>query len=242
MTNLQQPRPEAWQNRPLFAFIEDGWNNVLAAVHNKNVVAARLANIDTIFEDAHKITAPADIAHLLPAFLFMRSFTSFRASIMMGLCLPTDSYALQRSCLENAGYARLISDDHTLSETWLTRDDSETTRKLIRATFTHAKIRSSIATKDAGLSEVYQSLYERCIDFGAHPNEKAVTLNVVKASLRTSNIQFRLLPGDGPALDHAVRTAAQVGICALRIFSTIFEKQFDKHGLPARISHASLGF
>ena len=53
-------------------------------------------------------------------------------------------------------------------------------RKLIRRTFTQTAIRDSIATKDTKLSEIYQALYERSIDFGAHPNEKAVTSSLVK--------------------------------------------------------------
>jgi len=216
LTNLEQPRPEVWQSRPLFTFIEDCWNNSIAVAGNKNVVALRLANVDKIFDDFHRVIKLENMSQLVPALLFMRAFSAYRASAMVSLCLPTDGYALQRSCLENAGYARLIADDSTLSESWLRRDDSEDSRKLIRRTFTQTAIRESISAKDTKLSEIYQALYERSIDFGAHPNEKAVTSSLVKDSLKTKTIQFKLLTGDGIALDHSLRSAAQVGICALR--------------------------
>lgn len=241
VSNLSKPRPAVWK-KPLFEFIENGWNNTLAVAHNKNVVAMRLAEIDEIFDDAHKISAPDDIAHLLPAFLFMRSLSAFRASVMVGLCLPTDSYALQRSCLENAGYARLIADDPSRSSDWLKRNDTPESLQLVRDTFTQKKIKKSIETKDENLAAVYQSLYERCIDFGAHPNEKAVTLNVNKETLRTKSIQFVLMPGDGIALDHALRTAAQVGICSLKVFASIFNAQFETNGFSQRLSRVSQGF
>jgi hypothetical protein len=241
LTNLERPRPEVWQARPLFKFIEDCWNNSIAVAGNKNVVALRLANIDKIFEGFQSVIRPENVSQLVPAFLFMRAFSAYRASVMVSMCLPTDGYALQRSCLENAGYARLIADDSTLAESWLKRDDSEDSRKLIRRTFTQAAIRDSIAAKDTNLSEIYQALYERIIDFGAHPNEKAVTMSLIKDSLQTKSIQFKLLPGDGIALDHSLRSAGQVGICALKVLGTVFSTQFDNEGFSLRTDQAAQG-
>ena len=141
----------------------------------------------------------------------------------------------------NAGYARLIADDSTLAESWLKRDDSEDSRKLIRRTFTQVAIRDSIAAKDTNLSEIYQALYERIIDFGAHPNEKAVTMSLIKDSVQTKSIQFKLLPGDGIALDHSLRSAGQVGICALKVLGTVFSTQFDNEGFSLRTDQAAQG-
>jgi hypothetical protein len=240
-SNLERPRPEVWQGRPLFTFIEDCWNNSIAVAGNKNVIAQRLANVDEIFGDFQKVVRLENISQLVPTLLFLRAFSAHRAGVMVSLCLPTDGYALQRSCLENAGYARLIADDERLSESWLRRDDNEESKKLIRRTFTQTAIRDSIAAKDTKLSEVYQALYERSIDFGAHPNEKAVTSSLVKGSLKTKTVQFKLLTGDGVALDHSLRSAAQVGICALKVIGTIFKTQFDNEGFSARIDQASQG-
>jgi hypothetical protein len=171
----------------------------------------------------------------------MRAFSAYRASVMVSMCLPTDGFALQRSCLENAGYARLIADDSTLSESWIRRDDNEETKKLIRRKFTQTAIRDSIGAKDPKLSEIYQALYERSIDFGAHPNEKAVTSSLVKGSLMTKTIQFKLLTGDGVALDNSLRSAAQAGICALKVFGTVFKAQFDSEGFSLRTNQTAQG-
>jgi hypothetical protein len=150
-------------------------------------------------------------------------------------------WAQVSSCLENAGYARLIADNPALSESWLKRDDSEETKKVIRRTFTQTAVRDAIAAKDQKLSEIYQALYERSIDFGAHPNEKAVTTGIVKDTLKTKTIQFKLLTGDGPALDHSLRLTARVGICSLRVFGTIFKTQFDHQGFSRRAEQAAFG-
>ena len=112
LPNLERPRPEVWQaDWPLFTFIEDCWNNSIAVAGNKNVVALRLANVDKIFDDFHGVIRLENLSQLVPALLFMRAFSAYRASAMVSLCLPTDGYALQRSCLENAGYAHLTPND-----------------------------------------------------------------------------------------------------------------------------------
>jgi hypothetical protein len=235
--NLNRPRPDLW-DRSLFQYVEDCWSNSLAVVGNKNVVAQRLAAIDDIFEDIHPILKPSSTAQLVPAFLLLRSFNAFRASVMVCLALPTDSYPLQRSCLENAGYARLISTTPKLSEHWLNRDDDSGSK----SRFSNRAIREAIASSDEELTLIYQELYERIIDFGAHPNEKSVTANVVKNSMKTDNLQFVMLGGDGLALDHGLRTCAQVGICALKVLDLVFGELFEKIDFKEKITKVSLPF
>jgi hypothetical protein len=158
--------------------------------------------------------------------------------VLVSLCLPTDSYPLQRSCLESAGYARLIFTSPQLSEQWLKREDDPETK----SRFTNRAVRESIASSNTVLARIYQELYERSIDFGAHPNEKSVTLNMVKESMTTQTLQFRILPGDGLVLDHALRTCAQVGICALKVLDLVFGEQFAKLDIKEKIERASLSF
>jgi hypothetical protein len=178
------------------------------------------------------------MAQVVPSLLALRSFNAFRASVMVCLCLPTESYPLQRTCLETAGYARLIASDSKLSEFWLNRtDDAEA-----KSRFTNRAVREAIASGDEGLAKIYQELYERTIDFGAHPNEKSVTINIVKESVGTGSLQYRLLAGDGPGLDLALRTCAQVGVCSLKVLNLVFKQQFDAMNFEKRIASASAPF
>jgi len=238
MNNLNRPRPDLWSHGSLFPFIEECWSNSVAVVGNKNVIAQRLTAIDSIFDEIHPILKPSRVAQLVPSFLLLRSFNAFRASVMVGLALPTDSYPLQRSCLENAGYARLISTVPELSERWLNRDDDPGSK----SHFTNRAVRETIASSDDKLALIYQNLYERTIDFGAHPNEKSVTANLMKGSLETGTAQFVMLGGDGPALDHALRMCAQVGICALKVLNLVFSELFVKIDFEEKIAKASLPF
>jgi hypothetical protein len=106
--NLARPRPDEWQRGDLFPFIEEAWSNSVGIVGNSNVVAARLTAIDEIFFAVHNGLKPANEAQLVPTLLLLRSFSAFRAAVMVGLSMPTDSFPVQRSCLEYAGYAKLV--------------------------------------------------------------------------------------------------------------------------------------
>jgi hypothetical protein len=55
-------------------------------------------------------------------------------------------------------------------------------------------------------------------------------------------LKFVLLPGEGMALDHALRTCAQIGICALKVLQTVFKEQFAMIGAEAKIQKAAAPF
>jgi hypothetical protein len=229
--NLARPRPDEWRRGDLFPFIEECWSNSVAVVGNNNVVAARLTAIDDIFFAAHNGLKPANETQLVPSLLFLRSFSAFRAAVMVGLSLPTDGFALQRSCLENAGYAKLMAEKPELARLWLLRDQN---LGEVRKEFSNRAVREAIEKDDSPLSKIYQELYERSIDFGAHPNEKGVLGSVVPGSLRTGNMQIVLALGDGLQLQHGLKSCAQVGICSLKIFNLILRDQFEKSDFDAK--------
>ncbi|WP_142251908.1 hypothetical protein [Bradyrhizobium sp. UNPF46] len=238
--NLNRARPDEWHRGDLFPFIEECWSNSLAVVGNKNVVAARLTAIDDIFgEVVRQGLKPTKTAEIVPVLLYMRSFNAFRASVMVCLSLPTESFPLQRSCLENAGYARLIATDADLSALWLQRDENLAE---VRKKFSNKAVRDAIAKDDEPLSKIYQEMYERSIDFGAHPNEKGVLGAVVPASINTGTLQVAMLAGDSTQLQHGLKSCAQVGICALKVFNLMFRTQFAKWDFETKIGAAARSF
>jgi hypothetical protein len=237
--NLARPRPDEWCRGDLFPFIEDCWSNSVGIVGNNNVVAARLTAIDEIFLEVHHGLKPTDEAQLVPVLLFLRSFSAFRAGVMVGLSLPTDAFPLQRSCLEYAGYAKLVAIEPELAKLWLQRDQNLAE---VRKKFSNRAVRESIEKDDTSLARIYQQLYELSIDFGAHPNEKGVLGSVVPNSLATGNMQVMMLPGDSLQLQHGLKNCARIGICSLKIFNLIFGDHFAKSDFDGKIAAASRPF
>jgi hypothetical protein len=241
-TNLDQGRPPAWHNSELFSFVEECWNNSLAAAAHKGIACQRLTEIDSIFSEMQSRLKPSTIEELVPSLLFVRAFVAYRASVMVMLSLPTDAFPLLRSALENAGYALLLKGDRELAEAWLRRDDNDQTKKVVRDKFTSKQIKNAISAKNQQLSGIYSALYERTIDWGAHPNEKALTPSLERQSFHAGSkqIQIKMLGESGVSLDHVLHSAAQIGICVARIFQVTLAA-LSGDDLRVRIEQLSKG-
>jgi hypothetical protein len=79
---------------------------------------------------------------------------------------------------------------------------------------------------------VANTLYERTIDSGAHPNERALLENMRRTETNDV-VRFELLyvTADMSAIRAVMRTTAQVGVCALDIFRLIYRERMEITGL-----------
>src|SRR5262249_22585002 len=106
----------------------------------------------------------------------------------------------------------------------------------------HAAVQAAIRKKDARLADIYDKLYDLTIQFGAHPNEKSVSgslkLDVQEKETQVHQIYLR---GDGPALNHWIHTANQIGICVLNVFEHVHAKRFADLGMTPKIDALSGG-
>jgi hypothetical protein len=80
------------------------------------------------------------------------------------------------------------------------------------------------------------ALYERTIDSGGHPNEKAVfgALRIVEGEKETEFKQL-YLNADSAVICHTMKNISQIGLVALYMFREIWETRFDIIGLTARM-------
>jgi hypothetical protein len=141
-----------------------------------------------------------------------------------------------RSCLENAGYAQLIGSDIALAETWLRRHDDPETLSASKRAFQAGRVTEAIAEADGKLAAVYDELYQRTIDFGGHPNERAATGSMkLEEAPGVRHYQQVYLHGDGVPLLHALKSAAQIGVCSLHVFQHIFKERFQILGIRERL-------
>ena len=102
--------------------------------------------------------------------------------------------------------------------------------------FASAKIRSVIASFDAKLAELFQTFYDRSVDFGGHPNPHAAmsTVQMPENSVDKSFTALALST-DKQVLLHAMKSVVQVGLIALFIFQHIFKAKFELLGIRAEM-------
>ncbi len=223
--------PPGWKGEALTEFFDLARSNQFGTFHNKPRVVHDICRLDRAFAAA--LFEWRDPPDLCVALLFARGHAAYRAAASLTLATQcAEAPALLRLCLECAGYAALLHDDAGLAETWLRRDDSQDDKKAVRRAFTSQSIETAIKQRDAHHAEVFRSLYETLIDFGAHPNEKMVSSNLqIAHGTGEARINIDYLQADGPTLDVTLKWLVQVGIWALHAFALLY---------PARAAAANL--
>ena len=104
--------------------------------------------------------------------------------------------------------------------------------------FKIGNIRATIDKFDPALSGIFKTLYERTIDFGAHPNPYAA-LNMMKMEKPepdvTGGFVMLALTTEDLPLRHSIKNTAQVGLASLFIFQHIFKAKFELLGIRAEM-------
>lgn len=227
--------PRGWGDDPLTSYLEQSHQNRLATFANKREQVDRLISIDRCFViisegwlNPKKIVQPM---------LFLRSHAAFRSACEHALATQVvETFPLVRTCLEYAAYALFIDNEPNAAEIWLNRHNSAEARQAVVKAFQVGPLRKAIEKRNRKAAEVFTLLYDRAIDHGGHPNERAVTssLQIKEHPDRREFVQ-QYLHGDGPQLDFALKTVAQAGVCALEILQEIFAARFELLGVRASL-------
>ena len=201
----------------------------------------RLTEIDALFlRIAQNIINPRNPT---ATNLFYRAHSAFRAACATAMAgQVTETFVLTRSCFEYAAYALHMQENPGYDSVWWDRNQSASQKRAAISSFAPGRLRETIDKRDRRLAEVFDELYERTIDFGAHPNQSGVasSLSIDDGPERVSIVQT-YLHADGLQMDHALRTTAQVGICALRLAQFTMPEKFMLLGVQHGIRRAENG-
>lgn len=169
--------PGNWAQDELTNFIDMANSNVVATFANDKIEYPIVSAIDQIFQEI--VRALLNPQAVVESVILMRSHVAYRATALLAMAgMNPEAFVQARSCLENALYALHMNRNAGLDEVWLRRHDDETSLKRTRNEFTFSNVIKTLEAEDAKNATVARSLYERTIDFGAHPNERAVTANL----------------------------------------------------------------
>jgi hypothetical protein len=229
------PPPPEWGKDKLSEYLEAVRKNYFAGYATNRHRYGHLQEIDDCFVRILDgwINPPEPLA----ASLFYRSHSAFRTAAGQSLAGQlVEAYAVMRLCLEFAGYGLHIFEDPALGMTWINRHQDQTSFGGSIGEFTRGKIRATISTHDSKLSDVYEMLYLRAVDFGAHPNERSVSgaMNIVDETDQSRFVHAHL-QGPGLAMEHALKTTVQVGVCALRLMQFFAPARFELLGVKHRL-------
>jgi hypothetical protein len=209
----------------LGSFLQDAEHNTGATRKNHRVQCQSLAAIDDIY---CKIVASLDQSlEFMSGFFLIRAHSSFRGAIR--LCASgqiAEAYMVLRGTLESALYGLYVAGNTARQEVWLRRHEDEVAKRRVRNEFTIQNVMRHLAGIDGRTHDIAQSLYERPIDLGGHPNERAISAQVTTDSSQ-SEVKFTAeYFVSGLPLQLCLKSAAQVGICGLDVFSHVWPHRY----------------
>jgi len=143
-----------------------------------------------------------------------------------------ESYMVLRGCLESALYGFFVAKNEDAKKIWMERHENEQALKLMKNSFQMRAIFSLLNKTDEKVYRAIQDLYDRTIDYGAHPNPNGVLGNL-RINENEQDIQFQMsyLTNDPLQIQLALRTTAQIGIGALMLFRFVYPERFTITGL-----------
>lgn len=216
--------PPKWGDDHLSKFIQDSIDNTYASFHNLKSLYDRLVDIHVAFRTiANNIDRTPD---WFASFFLFRSHAAYLGAVRLVL----------RGCLENALYGFYVARKPSTQEIWLRRHDDAESKRKVKGEFTVSNLLGLLAVEDEQLRRIAGDFYETTIDFGGHPNERAI-LSVMKQQLDESRrtYQSAYMIGNEPPLHCSLECCAQIGVCALSIFQRIYPERFDILGLSNQL-------
>ncbi len=232
--------PPGWGRDNLAEFIETARHNTFAAFVQARPIWERLNRIDALFRRA--IEAMNNSRAWFAGFFLLRSHASYLGAVRLSVSgqLP-EAYMVLRGCLENALYGLFLHVNPDLGPVWLNRHEDETSKQRVRDEFRIGRMLDLLEARDAMTGSVARTLYDRTIDYGAHPNEMAL-LTVLGRTENAGSVTFDvryLSDASTQALPLCLKTNAQVGVCSLRVFRLVIPERFTILSLSDDLDAAS---
>jgi hypothetical protein len=229
---MTKPEPPNWGNDSLSQFFKEADRNARVAAANYPSVFESLQRVDSAFHRAAEIVEKdSEWTRLVPRFLLIRTHSSFLAAIRAGMSGQIgEAFVLLRAVIEQSWYALHMAtgpEAELRTDIWLMRNESSAATGKCKAEFTVKNVRSTHEGLDLAAAAELQQLYEKLIDYGAHPNQMGVFTSIKSHESETAvGFQVGILhPAELPVMV-TLRLGMAVAIGALKIFLLIYPERF----------------
>jgi hypothetical protein len=237
---MPEPPPK-WGTDEITKFFDTARGNAYATFANLNAEYGRIAQIDGALRKLG-----GNLNHSedwFAGFFVLTAHSSWLAAVNLSMSAQvTETYVMLRASLENGLYGFRIAKNPNLRETWLRRNDSPKHKSQMLEEFKFRNLIDTLSREDANEARAAETLYDQCIDQGAHPNELALMQNLtMQEGAQSINFEFKYMNPDPLVLGLALKSTARVGMCVLGIFSRVYKTRFDLLGLSVLLPRLRQG-
>jgi hypothetical protein len=98
--------------------------------------------------------------------------------------------------------------------------------------FTITGLKKVLETVDADAGGLWSKLYEKSIDYGAHPNPSAL-ISALKKQEHEKGVRWEVsyLTKEPEVIRGTMKSVAQTGVVSLMVFRNVFPKRFKELGI-----------
>jgi len=238
---MTEKKPPEWSNDPLSVFFKD-------AEYNIRVTALKLPAVYDLLGRVHSLFKRFDEAiekdnreeFLVPRFLMVRTHSSFLAGIRIAMSGQfSEAFPVLRSAVECTWYALHIAKDPKgteRAEIWLRRNENDAAKVRCKSEFSVGKVRQTHEGLDPSTAKELYGIYEKLIDFGAHPNQLGV-MTALRKSEADNQVDFNvgILHAKPLTIVFTLRIAVGVAMGALKTFQLVFPERFTLVGIDLEI-------
>lgn len=235
----QEPPP--WDDDPLSELFKLSEYNSRVTSLNFPEVFDLLKEVELVFKEVQSaVEHDSKSVLLIPRFLIIGTHSSFLASIRLAMSGQfAEAYPVLRRAIEQAWYALHIAKDPSAPsrlEIWLCRNEGAKEKTKCKQEFTIVNVHATLEALDHDTARHLKELYESLIDYGAHPNQLGVLINIAHSKTDEKiDYQVGILNPKPLPMIVTIKLAIAVAIGTLKVFQLIFPERFEIMSIDNRI-------
>lgn len=218
--------------------ISDAWHNIRATWSQHKHIVHLLSSINDLFmkyvEVFSKLSKETNIESSPAAFL-ARAYGCYLAAVRISSSGQfAEAFVMFRACIENALYGYYIKEHPKRGNIWAERHESKEAEKLVRKNFHLVDIFNFLITQEPKVGPYIKDMYEKSIDFGAHPNVYSIGCNLQYIEDEQKTV-MNIFNNDAYFLRCCLLSNARFGLGCLSVFRLIYPKQLRNRGVPEEL-------
>lgn len=196
-----------------------------------------LKKANEIFIDAFEQMTTNTIEKEISCLLFGRAFGCFLGAVRLSSSgQMTETWILLRALIENCLYAFYIFESPERADIWVNRHKDKVSNKKCKDTFKVGSIWAELKLRSKRTANEAKTLYDKAIDWGAHPNERSLFPNLVTEP-NGSGLSLRLVNANPAFIRVSIIYAIRTSLFTFRIFNLVFPEVFGQPNLDIKIEN-----